>query len=286
MMEQELVLWSDRISYLTPVGPTDRPILMAVSGDKHTLMIDAGNSAAHAKLFLEKLKEAGRPEPTVAAITHWHWDHIFGLESLDIPSIASVDTRVEMEKLVPFKWDDRSLDERVEEGIEIQFCADAIKEEFPQQERPIRISLPDITFKDEMTIDLGGITCVLKQVGGDHAPDSVIIYIKEERIAFLADATAPKMYAPTWRFTAKATLDMLDKIEMFNADTYIISHWKPITKEEYQAEASLLRTLSHLVAAYEGDQDKMKKGLEAFYGRPLTNEEQETLMYFVNGFIG
>jgi glyoxylase-like metal-dependent hydrolase (beta-lactamase superfamily II) len=286
MMEQELILWSDRISYLTPVGPTDRPILMAVSGDRHTLMIDAGNSAAHAKLFLKKLKEAGRPQPTLEAITHWHWDHIFGLEALDILSIASVDTRVEMEKLVPFEWDDQSLAERVEEGIEIQFCADAIKEEFPEQERPIRISLPDITFKDEMTIDLGGITCVLKQVGGDHAPDSVIIYIKEERMVFLADATAPKMYAPTWRYTAQATLDMLEKIEIFDADTYIISHWKPITREEYQAEADLLRTLSHLAAAYGGNQEKMEKGLEASYGRELTNEEQETLLYFVNGFKG
>jgi glyoxylase-like metal-dependent hydrolase (beta-lactamase superfamily II) len=284
-MEQELILWSDRISYLTPVGPTDRPILMAVSGDRYTLMIDAGNSAAHAKLFLEKLKEAGRPQPTLAAIIHWHWDHIFGLEALDIPSIASVDTRVEMEKLVPFKWDDQSLDERVEEGVEIQFCADAIKEEYPQ-DRPIRISLPDLTFRDELTIDLGGITCVLKQVGGDHASDSVIIYIKEERMVFLADATAPKMYAPTWRYTAQATLDMLEKIEIFDADTYIISHWKPITREEYQAEADLLRTLAHLAAAYGGDQEKMEKGLEAAYGRELTNEEKETLVYFVNGFKG
>ncbi|MEN8702321.1 MBL fold metallo-hydrolase [Bacillus infantis] len=285
MMEQELILWSDRISYLTPVGPTDRPILMAVSGDRHTLMIDAGNSAAHAKLFLEKLKEAGRPQPTLAAITHWHWDHIFGLEVLNIPSIASFDTRVEMEKLVPFKWDDQSLDERVEEGIEIQFCADAIKEEYPQ-DRPIRISLPDLTFRDELTIDLGGITCVLKQVGGDHASDSVIIYIKEERMVFLADVTAPKMYAPTWRYTAQATLDMLEKIEIFDADTYIISHWKPITREEYQTEADLLRTLAHLAEAYGGDQEKMEKGLEAAYGRELTNEEQETLVYFVNGVKG
>jgi glyoxylase-like metal-dependent hydrolase (beta-lactamase superfamily II) len=284
MMEQELILWSDAISYLTPVGPTDRPILMAISGDKHTLMIDAGNSEAHARLFLEKLKEAGRPQPTLAAITHWHWDHIFGLPALNIPAISSQNTKAEMEKMTDYLWDDDSLAKRVEEGVEIEFCADAIKEEF-QQERNIRISLPDITFQDELTIDLGGITCVLKQVGGDHAPDGIVVFIKEERVLFLADSTGPNLYAPSRRYTSEATLGLLDKIEPFEADTYVISHWKPISREEYEAEATLLRGLSHLTAECGGNREKMKLGLETKYGRALTEDEEETIDYFVNGYL-
>jgi glyoxylase-like metal-dependent hydrolase (beta-lactamase superfamily II) len=44
-----------------------------------------------------------------------------------------------------------------------------------------------MTFEDEVQIDLGGITCIIKHVGGDHADDSVVIYIKEEKILFLGD---------------------------------------------------------------------------------------------------
>ncbi|PYZ97637.1 Zn-dependent hydrolase [Alteribacter lacisalsi] len=282
-MEQKLISLSKAISYLTPVGPTDRPILMSVSGDRHTLMIDGGNSEAHAKLFLEKLHEAGKPQPTLAAVTHWHWDHVFGLSALSVPVISSVDTRREMEKLAVYSWDDAALDQRVNEGIEIPFCANAIREEFPG-ERDMTIVLPDITFEDELTIDLGGLTCVLKQVGGDHAPDGIVVYIKEERVLFLADAIVPDLYAPSWRFTARETLSLLDKIEAFDAQTYVISHWKAITRQEYVKEADLLRTLAFLVSEHEGDLDHILKELEAHKGEPLEMEEAETADYFVNGY--
>ncbi|HBF58269.1 MAG TPA: Zn-dependent hydrolase, partial [Exiguobacterium sp.] len=39
---------TSRIWYQTPVSETDRPILAVVRGEKHQLMIDAGNSSAHA----------------------------------------------------------------------------------------------------------------------------------------------------------------------------------------------------------------------------------------------
>lgn len=282
-MEQELIALTDTISYLTPVGPTDRPILMTVTGNKYTLMIDGGNSEAHARLFCTKLLEAGKKLPNMVVVTHWHWDHIFGLSALEIPSISSIDTRTDMEKMVHYKWDDQSLDSRVEEGIEIPFCADAIKEEF-KQDRNIQISLPSITFKDEMIIDLGGITCILKQVGGDHAPDGIVVYIKEEKVLFLADAIAPNLYAPSRRYTSKATLELLDKIELFDADTYIISHWKPISRQEYEIESNLLRHLSTLVVDSNGDSIKMKNGLETKYGRPLTEDELIAIDYFVNGY--
>ena len=54
---QTLQQLSERFFYLPPYQPTDRPILGAVVGDKHTLLIDAGNSSNHdhARLFKEQL---------------------------------------------------------------------------------------------------------------------------------------------------------------------------------------------------------------------------------------
>ncbi|MBM7579434.1 MBL fold metallo-hydrolase [Jeotgalibacillus terrae] len=281
-MTQQLMTLSDRISYLTPVGPTDRPILMSVSGDRHTLMIDGGNSKAHAELFLEKLKDEGKPLPDLTAVTHWHWDHSFGLAALSIPSIASEDTKKAMKELINFSWDDAALDERVASGVEIQFCADAIREEF-KEHRDIKVVLPSITFKDELTVDLGGVTCVLKQVGSDHAKDSTVVYVKEEKLLFLGDVTAPLMYAPVWHFTAEETLKLLDQLDQFDADTYVISHYKPISKAEYQQEAALLRKAAALVTEHRGDLDQMKTGLSTFYNRPLIEDEIDILIYFANG---
>ncbi|MFP3489602.1 MBL fold metallo-hydrolase, partial [Staphylococcus sp. SIMBA_130] len=89
-----------------------------------SLMIDAGNSENHARSFLEELSDRGLKRPDLLALTHWHWDHIFGLSALrDTVSISSLQTKEEMAKLIPLSWSDYDLDQRVEEGTEIEFCA-------------------------------------------------------------------------------------------------------------------------------------------------------------------
>nr|WP_249117588.1 MBL fold metallo-hydrolase [Bacillus safensis] len=163
-------------SYITPVSLTDCPILgMFVSNNK-TLMIDAGNSEDHANYFIQKTLGNENASPDMVVLTYWHWDHIFGLPALpNSVSIASAKTRKEMEKLLPFSWSDEAIDERVREGTEIEFCAKAIKEEY-QDYRDIQVVLPDVMFDQRMEIDLGGVTCVVQHVGGDHAIQHKIIF--------------------------------------------------------------------------------------------------------------
>lgn len=280
---QTLKKISDCFSYLTPVSITDRPILGIVTGKNYSLMIDAGNSEAHANLFLEQLIEHSLPLPNFVILTHWHWDHIFGLSALKFPSISSIETKKAIEKLVPLEWTNKALDERVKSGEEIEFCANAIKEEF-QNDREICIKLPTITFERRMELDLGGVSCIFQLVGGDHSSDSVIIYIKEEKILFLGDCIYPDIYAKKRKNTVEATLSLLKLIEQFDAETYILSHWKPISKIEYEQEATILRTAANLAAKHYGDISAIKKEYEEIVNRSLTEDELETIQYFVNGF--
>ncbi|USK51910.1 MBL fold metallo-hydrolase [Bacillus sp. CMF12] len=272
-----------RFWYQTPVSETDRPILGAVVGDRMTLMIDAGNSKAHAQLFLRELEKQRIPSPRMVVLTHWHWDHIFGLPSLDIPSVASSLTKAEMEKLIPFRWTDDALDERVKSGVEIEFCASAIKKEYGK-DRSIKIKLPDITFENKLEIDLGGVTCQLQQVGGDHSPDSVVVYIKEEKILFLGDAIYANLYASKWNYTADRVLQLMDALDQFEADTYILSHGTAISKSEYQEEAALLRKAAQLTKEFEGQMEEMKNAYQSYVNRELNDNELEMIQYFANGY--
>ncbi|MBN8210570.1 MBL fold metallo-hydrolase [Bacillus sp. NTK071] len=272
----------ERFWYQTPVSETDRPILGMVVGDKQSLMIDAGNSEAHANYFLEELKNREVPKPTLLALTHWHWDHIFGLSALDVVSISSKETKQEMEKLVHLDWSDRALDERVKEGTEIEFCAAAIKKEFANH-RDVTISLPDMTFKGQMEIHLGGVTCLLQQVGGDHASDSTVIYIKEEKILFLGDCFYPDIFSPKTNYTVSTTLTLLDKLEAFDAEWYILSHGTAISKEEFMKEVALLRTMASLTKQCNGDCSCMKEVYSNQMERDLNEDETELIQEFVNG---
>ncbi|MCH7320457.1 MBL fold metallo-hydrolase [Solibacillus sp. MA9] len=270
--------------YITPISVTDRPILGMVVGNNKTLMIDAGNSEAHANYFQKELLKRGVPNPDMVVLTHWHWDHIFGLSALsNTVSISSKETKEEMEKLIPFSWSDEAIDERVKEGTEIEFCAKAIKEEF-KDHRDIKIVLPDVTFEKQMEIDLGGVTCIVKYVGGDHAADSAIVYIKEEKILFLADCIYPNLYAVKENYTIKETLRLLDELEQFDADTYIPSHQKPISKEEFNQEVAQLRTIAKYTDICGGDGQKIMKEYEKHVKRKLTEDEKETISFFVNGY--
>ncbi|WP_281201132.1 MBL fold metallo-hydrolase [Bacillus altitudinis] len=273
-------------SYITPVSLTDRPILGMVVGNNKTLMIDAGNSEDHANYFIQKTLKQENATADLVVLTHWHWDHIFGLPALpDTVSIASAQTRKEMEELVPFSWSDEAIDERVREGTEIEFCAKAIKEEY-KNHREIQVVLPDVTFDRRMEIDLGGVTCVVQHVGGDHAADSVIVYVKEEKILFLADCIYPKMYAEKVHYTVKEILRLLDELDAFDAETYIPSHQRPWTKEEFRQETDKLRMIAKYTGLYGGDQEKIKSEYQTHVNRELKEDELETIAYFVNGYEG
>lgn len=270
--------------YITPISLTDRPILGMVVGSNKTLMIDAGNSEDHANYFIQKTLKHENASPDLVVLTHWHWDHIFGLPALpDTISIASAKTRKEMKKLLPFSWSDEAIDERVREGTEIEFCAKAIKEEY-QDHRDIQVVLPDVTFDHRVEIDLGGVTCVVQHVGGDHAADSVIVYVKEEKILFLGDCIYPKMYAEKVHYTLKEILRLLDELDAFDADTYIPSHQRPWTKEEFRQETDKLRMIAKYTDLYGGDQQKITKEYQNYVNRELKDDELETISYFVNGY--
>ncbi len=281
---QQIKQIGERFYYQTPVSETDRPILGMVVGDHKSLMIDAGNSEAHAHYFLKELSERGIQKPDLVALTHWHWDHIFGLPALrDAVSLSLQQTKEEMAKLLPLSWSDEALDERVKEGTEIEFCATAIKKEFVDH-RNIAIQLPDVTFNEKLEIDLGGVTCILQHVGGNHSADSVVVYIKEEKILFLGDCFYPDIFSSKTNYTVNTTKRLLDQLESFDAKWVILSHGEAIKIDAFKKEVELLRNIAVITEKCIGDLKRMQESYRRMVGRELKEDEVEVIQEFVNGY--
>ena len=51
--------------------------------------MDAGHSADHTREFYRALEEAGLPLPELTVLTHWHWDHTFGMHAVHGLCLAS-----------------------------------------------------------------------------------------------------------------------------------------------------------------------------------------------------
>ena len=177
---------TDRIFYYPHQPETDRPMLAYINGSRISLAIDAGNSAAHVDGFYGALEAAGLKLPDMTVITHWHWNHTFGMHHIHGLSAAHVKTN-EMLKQERIRLADSAY-------------ADALKEEDPclKQEyaggREIVAIPSDIAFTDKMTLKLGGLTADIFHAVSPHSEDTVLVYVPEEKVLFLGDSTCGDFY--------------------------------------------------------------------------------------------
>lgn len=282
-MQTKLKRISENIMYMPAIHETDRPILAIISGSKSSLIIDSGNSSQHARLFLNELKKHNITNEKYVVITHWHWDHIFGINEMNLITIANEKTQNEIIKMKNYEWTTEALDKRVKEKIEIPFCAEMIKKEF-ENFNDINITCADIVFNNRIIIDLGDINCIIENVGGDHSSDSTVIYVQEEKVLFLGDCLCPDIYTEKESYDIDTLFSLLNKLECYDADQYIESHWKPVNKEEFLSYINEMKEIANIVKRYDGMIDKIKDGVKEKLNRKLTQDDYELIKHFINGF--
>lgn len=208
----------------------DRPRLGYIKGEKLNIMIDAGNSPAHFNLFIEECKLIGLKSPDFIILTHWHWDHVFGLCATNIPVLASTKTQIKLIEMSHWKWDDFSMKERLLKGDDIEFCDQNMRIEYTNC-LDIKVQLADITFTDECILNLADKTCVIKLTDNDHAPDSVVIYIPEERVLFLGDIISPDYHHGLEHYTKEKFYTLWRELLAYDFDYAIHGHTEIFTKE-------------------------------------------------------
>jgi glyoxylase-like metal-dependent hydrolase (beta-lactamase superfamily II) len=283
MPEQTLRQLTPRVWWLPPDSTTDRPALGAIVGTHGTLVVDAGNSPAHARLLLAELERHGLPPPRFAALTHWHWDHVFGTAAFDVPTFAHRETQHIVRVMASLDWSDAALDQRVVDGREIAFCRDMIKVELPDR-GDLVLRPPEIGFATEVELDLGGLTCQLVHVGGDHSPDSSIVVVPEEGVAFLADCLGDDLYHGPRRLTTGQLFPLLDRLLALEATCFIGGHDPaPFDREQLVADAALLRTIGELVADLGNDPERIAAALPSALGMPPDEDHHAIAEAFLAG---
>lgn len=280
MTETTLTRLTEHVYWMTPGAP-DRPSLGAVVGAGQTLMLDAAASAAHMRLFLDALAAEAIPAPRLVALTHWHWDHVFGAAALDAPVIAQRQTRDQLAALASLDWSDSALDARVASGEEIAFCADNIKLELPEP-RQIEIVPPQIVFNSRLEIHLGEVTCHLVHVGGDHAADSVVVLIEPDGVLFLGDCLYDAIYTPARHYTVERLYPLLDKLAALDANQFIEGHSAEVmTRAEFEAMSAKMRFAGALVDEIGADETAALAAAQTRLGQP----PDEDTDYFIRAFV-
>ena len=276
---------TERVYYLQADSRTDRPLLGVVVGDHGSLLVDAGNSGAHARLLASSLAEVGVAEPRYLLLTHWHWDHVFGAAFFDVPTIAHIETTRVLREMAQLDWRDDALDQRVAEGREIAFCRDMMKLELSEAERTaLHLRVPDLAFAECIEVELGGVRCRIEHVGGDHASDASVVYVPEERVLFVGDCLYPAIYASPAYFSRARLLPLLERVLAYDADWYLYGHHpEPVTRHEFEQETELMRTISDLVTSLGANRVAVDEALQQLLGGLLNEDQLELVELFVAG---
>jgi glyoxylase-like metal-dependent hydrolase (beta-lactamase superfamily II) len=271
------------VYWLSPDETTDRPVLGAITGTAGTLIVDAGNSTAHAGLLLDELAKNEIVPPKYLVLTHWHWDHVFGTAAFNIPSFASQETKCIVEEMAQLDWSDKALDGRVEAGTEIEFCRDMMKKELPDR-TSLTITPPDIAFTHQIEIDLGSVTCHVVHVGGDHASDASVVHIPQDKVVFLSDCLYDDLYNGPRHYTTQKLFPLLDKVLNFKADYYLLGHHtEPMSLAGMLEYALWLKTIGRKVEAIGENRDLIHLDLEEVFDRPLDEDDVEIVEAFLVG---
>lgn len=271
---------TENIYYISHKADTDRPVIGLVNGSKYSLVIDAGNSPHHAREILNKIENLGVNNAKYLAITHWHWDHVFGIHYMNLLTICHQLTENKLKWMQKLDWSDKSLDERVASGEETEFCSTMIKKEMPSREGLI-LGNGDITFDNKLEIDLGGTTCIIENVKGDHAEDSCIVYIPTDKVMFLGDCISPDVKSGVHCYSHKV-VDMINKIMKYDVDTYIASHDEPLDKKEIHKYFKELKEIEELTRKIV-DMEVADECFNKKYLREPSDDEIDTLQCFING---
>ncbi|MBO4807618.1 MAG: MBL fold metallo-hydrolase [Lachnospiraceae bacterium] len=217
----ELKKLTEHIWYMPFEEERDRPNLGYVKGNNWSLAIDAGHSEAHTREFYALLEEENLPLPTVTVLTHWHWDHTFGMHAVNGLCIANDKTN---KYLTEWK-------EKIEKNGPDVFLAinDSVRKEY-EGNREVIVKLADIVYSGEMVLDLGGVEVKILQSEAPHTNDSTLVYIKEDGVLFLGDSTCSEY--PMGSKDKNLSEKLRDTIKSINPEICVEGHWTPVDTQD------------------------------------------------------
>ena len=217
----ELYLAADRIWYSAYEEERDRPCLGYIRGNKFSVAVDAGHSDEHVREFYEALERENLPLPALTVITHWHWDHAFGMHKVHGMTVANERTN---RHLMEF------AEQLKDNGPDYFLSMDpSIRKEYPSGKTVI-ITPADVVFHEKLTLDPGGIRVQLLTCNSPHTDDTTLVFVPEEKILFVGDCISGVF--PTWERDPVKTAELIDTLRDLDADHCIGGHWPVFDKGE------------------------------------------------------
>ena len=205
----------------------DRPNLGYVLGKETALAIDAGHSSSHVEDFYRALEAEGLPLPDLTVITHWHWDHTFGMHAVHGKTLARPETN---QKLLEIQ---KKMAGTPGYGKKFLRSDPCIIREYAGGV-PLVVVPADEELTGDRTLDLGDVAVELHYAESPHTDDALLVYVPDDKVLFVGDAQLGEF--PTWFMNPDKSAALKRQVMSYDVKTIIDGHWRPYTKAEYLEE--------------------------------------------------
>jgi glyoxylase-like metal-dependent hydrolase (beta-lactamase superfamily II) len=211
-------------------GDKVQPNVGIIVGTKQTVLVDAGNSPRLARRILLELDELRAPPVSYVIYTHSHWDHVFGAMALGATAIGHELCRKYLLEQASKPWSQAYIQEEIQRTPAREAGFRAMSRAI-EEWRNFRIVVPEITLSKMLRLHLDGVSIEIEHVGGQHAPDSVIVRVKEAGVMFVSDCYYPPPLHQR-RPTDTLDWDMIERLANENMAIYVDGHGPPRPGEE------------------------------------------------------
>lgn len=212
-------------AYITPEGGSNAGF--AVCGEQ-VLVVDALMTPTLAQDFLRQIKRVTDKPLAFLVNSHYHGDHVFGNQFfLPAQIIAHVNVRRRLAQLGP--------DYAKQLGSRMPDLA--------QEMQQVRLTLPNVTYTDSLTLHLDGRTVEISYYGHAHTDGDSLVYFPAEKVLFAADILFRRIVPALMDGHCSSWISILDKLDELPAEVVVPGHGLLGTKADLKEQREFLAAL-------------------------------------------
>ena len=189
------------------------------------VVVDALGSPELARKLLQEIRKITKKPIHTVVLTHYHADHIYGLQVFKEAGARIVAHAAAREYLFS---DTAKL--RLEASRQ---------ELWPWIDEKTRLVSADVWISDPLTFKLGGTEFVIQPVGPSHTAEDVVVYLPQKKILFAGDLVFRNRIPFVGQADSKHWIEALQNLLLFDTQWVIPGHG-PISNDP-KADMTLTR---------------------------------------------
>lgn len=188
------------------------------------VVFDALGTPSHGWALLQEIRKITDQPIRYVVVSHYHADHIYGLQAFKDHSDATIVAQV---RAAEYKENEATADERAEQRLEQRREALA-----PWVDANTRVVPPDMTFRQGMTIWLGGHSFTLTYAGPAHSVSDLMMMVEPEGVLFAGDVVQNSRipFMNSDEVDTKNWLASLALVEKLDPEFVVPGHGKPFAE--------------------------------------------------------